>query len=83
MASRGRLGASFFPCCTSVVRRWQKILGTTYVLARNSIKDVLESLDPLLHNVGRSGGDGPVGMAPNGGRSGASTKSCRGHVVQQ
>jgi hypothetical protein len=39
------------------------------VFARNSIKDELASLDPLLRNVGGWGGGGLVGTGDEGGRA--------------
>jgi hypothetical protein len=40
------------------------------VFARNSIKDELASLDPLLRNVGGGGGGGgPVGTGDEAGRT--------------
>lgn len=39
------------------------------VFARNSIKDELASLDPLLRNVGGWGGGGPVGTGDEAGRA--------------
>jgi hypothetical protein len=53
-------------CCV------QKIISTLLkdldVFARNSIKDELASLDPLLRNVGGWGG-GVVGTGDEGGRA--------------
>jgi hypothetical protein len=54
-------------CCV------QKIISTLLkdldVFARNSIKDELASLDPLLRNVGGWGGGGFVGTGDEGGRA--------------
>lgn len=51
---------------------WQKIISVLLkdldVFARNSIKDELASLDPLLRNVGNVGGwGGPVGSGDDAG----------------
>ena len=57
-------------CCVCVL---QKIISTLLkdldVFARNSIKDELASLDPLLRNVGGWGGGGLVGTGDEGGRA--------------
>ena len=54
-------------CCV------QKIISTLLkdldVFARNSIRDELASLDPLLRNVGGWGGGGLVGTGDEGGRA--------------
>ncbi len=39
------------------------------MFARNSIRDKLASLDPLLHNVGGWGGGGPVGSGDDQGHA--------------
>lgn len=59
--------APFSFCCV------QKIISTLLkdldVFARNSIKDELASLDPLLRNVGGWGGGSLVGTGDEGGRA--------------
>jgi hypothetical protein len=59
---------AFFSFC-----RVQKIISMLLkdldVFARNSIKDELASLDPLLRNVGGWGGGGLAGTNDEGGRT--------------
>ena len=68
--SRGHflgLGAlSSFRCVQKIISMLLKDLD---VFARNSIKDELASLDPLLRNVGGWGGGGLVGTNDEGGRA--------------
>jgi hypothetical protein len=68
--SRGRfagLGALFTFCWVQKII--SMLLKDLDVFARNSIKDELASLDPLLRNVGGWGGGGLVGTGDEGGRA--------------
>jgi hypothetical protein len=68
--SRGHFvgfGALFaFYCVQKIISTLLKDLD---VFARNSIKDELASLDPLLRNVGGWGGGSVVGTGDEGGRA--------------
>ena len=60
-------GALFPFCC--IQKMISMLLKDLDVFARNSIRDELASLDPLLRNVGQWGGGGPVGSGDDGGRA--------------